>query len=108
MVVEEDVDVHNPLALQKSLHDKLDLKRGLVFYPLYIGSPADPSIPYEMRDELKYGAAVQEKLLIDATTDWEIHPVRPEWGNSRFPPKAIEASEGIEELVNRRWKEYNI
>ncbi len=108
MVVEEDVDIHNPMDLQKALHDKLDIKGGLVSYPLYIGSPADPSIPYEMRNELKYGAAMQEKLLIDATTDWEIHPIRSEWGGSRFPPKAIEASREIEELVDRRWKEYNI
>jgi UbiD family decarboxylase len=108
MVVEEDFDVHNPASLHKAFRDKVDFEKGLVVYPLAIGSPADPGIPYELRDELAYGAGVQKKLLIDATTDWEIHPFRPEWGNCRFPPTCFEPSPGIEELVEKRWKEYGL
>lgn len=108
MVVEEDVDIHNPASLISAMHSKMDFGRGLIVYPLCIGSPVDPSIPYELRDELKYGTGVQKKLLMDATVDWEIHPIRPEWGNSRFPPPCTEPSEGIEELVEKRWKEYGL
>lgn len=108
MVVEEGVDVHDNNSLIWALHHSLDFDRSLVVYPLLMGSPVDPSIPYELRDELKYGAGVQKKLLIDATVDWELHPFRSEWGNSRFPPSCVEASKGIPELVDKKWKQYGI
>jgi UbiD family decarboxylase len=107
-VVEEDVDIHNSLELWAAIHDKVDFKRDLVVYPLYMGSPIDVAVPYELRDELKYGAAVQNKLLIDATTDWELHPVRAEWGNNRFPPNCHYSLPETEKLVEKRWKEYGL
>jgi len=74
IVVEEDVDIHNTDALMAAMHDKTDFVRGLVVFPEYIGSPIDVMAPYELRNELAYGASIQNKLLIDATTDWEVHP----------------------------------
>jgi len=108
MVVEEDVDIHNPAALLRAMHSKVDFYRDLVVYPLYMGSPIDVSLPYDNRDELKYGAAIANKLLIDATTDWEIHPPREEWGNKRFPPDCYYSRPETEELVEKRWKEYGL
>ena len=108
MVVEEDVDIHNPAALMRAMHSKVDFYRDLVVYPLYMGSPIDVSLPYDNRDELKYGAAIANKLLIDATTDWEIHPPRAEWGNKRFPPDCYYSRPETEELVEKRWKEYGL
>jgi len=108
MVVEEGLDIHDYSSLVWAFQGKLDFDRSLIVYPLLMGSPVDPSIPFELRDELKYGAGVQKKLLIDATVDWEIHPFRPEWGNSRFPPSCVEPSPGIAELVEKRWQEYGI
>jgi UbiD family decarboxylase len=107
MVVEEDVDIYNSISLRAAFHDKVDFYRDLVVYPLYMGSPVDPSIPTEKRNELKYGIGVQNKLLIDATTDWEIYPVRPEWGNRRYPIR-YEPDPKITALVDKRWKEYGI
>jgi len=108
MVVEEDVDIRNPMALMAAMHHKVDFNRDLVVYPLYMGSPIDVSVPYDLRAELEYGAAVANKLLIDATTDWELHPVRVEWGNQRFPPNCHYSRPETEELVERRWKEYGL
>jgi 3-polyprenyl-4-hydroxybenzoate decarboxylase len=71
-----------------------------------MGSPIDVCVEYDLRDELKYGAAVREKLLIDATIDWEKHPVRSEWGNRRYPPQCYYSLPETEKLVEKRWKEY--
>jgi 4-hydroxy-3-polyprenylbenzoate decarboxylase len=108
MVVEEDVDIRNPAALMAAMHNKVNFNRDLVVYPLYMGSPIDVSLPYDLRAELEYGAAVASKLLIDATTDWELHPPRAEWGNKRFPPDCHYSRPETEELVEKRWKEYGL
>jgi hypothetical protein len=96
------------MALMGALHSKVDFKKGLVVYPLYMGSPIDVSVPYDFRAELEYGAAVANKLLIDATIDWELHPVREEWGNNRYPPNCHHGLPETEKLVEKRWKEYGL
>jgi UbiD family decarboxylase len=108
VVVEEDVDIRNPMALLAAIHDKADIKRDFVVYPLNMGSPIDVSVPYDLRDELEYGASIQNKLLIDATTDWQTNPLRSEWGNQRFPPSCVSSRPETIELVANRWKEYGI
>jgi UbiD family decarboxylase len=108
MVVEEDVDIHSPAQLLHAMHRKVDYNRDLVVYPLYMGSPIDVSLPYDYRDEIKYGAAIANKLLIDATTDWEVHLPRPEWGNQRFPPDCHDSRPETVELVEKRWPEYGL
>jgi UbiD family decarboxylase len=108
VVVEEDVDIRNPMALLAAIHDKADIMRDFVAYPLNIGSPIDVSVSYDLRDELKYGASIQNKLLIDATTDWQTNPVRSEWGNRRFPPSCVNSRPETIDLVEKRWNEYNI
>lgn len=108
IVTEEDVDIHNPAALLHAMHTKADFDRDLVIYPLDMGSPIDVHIPYDLRDELKYGAGVTSKLLIDATTDWEMHPVREEWGGKRFPPDCHYSLPETEKLVDKRWPEYGL
>jgi UbiD family decarboxylase len=108
IVAEEDVDIHNTDALIAAMHDKTDFVRGLVVFPEYLGSPIDVMVPYELRDELAYGASVQKKLLIDATTDWEVHPARAEWGNKRYSPKCHYSKPETEKLVEKRWKEYGL
>lgn len=106
VVVEEDVDIHDLREVQRAIDRKVDFEKDLVVYPMLVGSNLDPSLPPESRDELKFGTGLQKKLLIDATTDWETHHVRKEWGNKRYPPSAIELTPEIQELVERRWKEY--
>ncbi|MBN1177161.1 MAG: UbiD family decarboxylase [Dehalococcoidales bacterium] len=108
MVVEEDVDIRNPATLLHAFHNKTNFHRDLVVYPLYMGSPIDVSLAYDLRAELEYGAAVADKLLIDATTDWQLHPPREEWGGRRFPPDCHDSRLETVELVEKRWQEYGL
>lgn len=107
IVVDEDVDIHNIRDLELALRDRLDPKDDIAVWK-NPGYSLDPSIPWELRDELAYGGSPQNKLLIDLTINWEKHPVRAEWGNRRYPPICKDTPKEIIELVERRWQEYGI
>ena len=66
------------------------------------------SLSEEDKNELKYGAGLQNKLLIDATVDWTTHPIQEEWDNRRIPLTCTESLSDVVELVNNRWKEYGL
>lgn len=106
VVVEENVDIHNFREVQWAILNCVDPTKDLVVFPGTGGDPLNPNQLAADKDELKYGAGKVNRLLMDATIDWETHPKREEWGNKRFPPKCIEASPDIQELVKKRWKEY--
>ena len=108
IVVEEDVDIHDPRALLSAVQGKANFDRDLVVYPLYYGSTIDDSISADRKSELKYGSAVGSALLIDATTDWELHPRRPEYGNERHSPRCYDARPETVDSVARRWPELGI
>lgn len=108
IVVEDTVDIHNLREVQLAIINYVDPKEDLIVFPGVPGSTLDPSQSAEDRDELKYGAGKINRLLIDATVDWEKHPIRKEWGNKRFPPKCNEALPHIQDLVKERWKEYGL
>lgn len=108
MVVDEDVDIHSLRDLQLAFRDRVDPKADLIVFPDTAGSPLDPSLSWDERDEWKYGAGIQNKLLIDATIDWRKHPVRPEWGNKRYPPYCADTDPEIDQLVEKRWPEYGL
>ena len=108
MVVEEDVDIHNLRALQLAMQNFVDPTKDLVVFPMNLGSNLDVSLSEEDKNELKYGAGLQNKLLIDATIDWTTHPIREEWDNRRIPLTCTESLPDVVELVNNRWKEYGL
>ena len=108
VVVEEDVDIRNLREVQRAINYKVNFDKDLVVFPMLAGSPLDPSLPPESRAELQFGTGLQKKLLIDATTDWETHQIREEWGNKRYPASALELTPDIQEMVERRWKEYGL
>ncbi len=106
VVVEEGVDIHNLRDVQLAILNHTDPKEDLFVFPGTAGPINDPTLSFDDRDELKYGAGRINRLLIDATVNWERHPRRKEWGNKRFPPKCTEALPEVQELVKKRWKEY--
>ena len=108
VVVEEDVDIHNFREVQWAILNCVDPQRDLVVFPGTGGDPLNPSQLAEDKDELKYGAGKINRLLIDATIDWDTHPKRKEWGNERFPPRCTRVPPEIQELVKRRWSEYGL
>ena len=107
MVVEEDVDIHDPRQLLRAMLLYVDPARDFIVFPIELGE-LDPALSFEAENHLKYGAALQNKLLIDATVDWITHPVREELGGRRLPPTCTEPQTELVELVRRRWKEYGL
>lgn len=107
MVVEKDVDIHDPRQLLRAMLLHVDPARDLIVFPIELGE-LDPALSSEAEDELRYGAALQNKLLIDATIDWTTHPVRKEWGGRRLPPTCTEPLPEMVELVQKRWNEYGL
>lgn len=106
MVVEEDVDIRNLYSLQAAVQNNVDPSKDVIIYPMRMGSSLDVSLASEGRDETRWGAGLQDHLLIDATVDWETHPVRENLGGRRMPLRCTEPEPEIARLVEKRWKEY--
>jgi len=106
IVVDEDVDIRDMNAINRAIRDRMDPKDDLVIYSAMAGCTLDLASASELKDELKYGATPQNKMLFDATIDWVKHPIRKEYNGRRFPPLSTETLPEIKALVDRRWKEY--
>lgn len=107
MVVEEDIDIRDPAALEWAYAFRVNAGLGqLVTYGPTFGSVLDPSTPRALADPLKYGTGQWTRVLIDATRNWEFER-NPDWGNRRYPPINKLPVE-LEEKVRARWAEYGI
>ncbi len=107
MVVEEDVDIHDPVALDWALTYRVNAGLGdIAFYGPTMGSPLDPSTPPEKNDSARFGAGEWTRVLTDATRSWEFDP-RPEWGGRHYPPIDTVEPE-LEAKIAARWQEYGI
>ncbi len=107
MVVEEDIDLHDPAALDWALAYRVNAGLGdISFYGPTLGSPLDPSTPHQKSNMAKYGSGEWHRVLIDATRSWEFEP-RPEWGGRHYPPINKIAPE-LEARIAARWEEYGI
>jgi len=107
MVVEEDVDIYNPNALLRAMLLHVDPAKNLIVFPMGLGTSLDPALSPEAQDEMRYGAGLQNKLLIDATVDWTTHPVKADWGGRRLPPSCTEPLPELVELVQKRWQGFS-
>ena len=107
MVVEEDIDVRDPQALDWAMAYRVNAGLGdITFYGPTLGSPLDPSTPPEKANMAKYGSGEWTRVLIDATRSWEFEP-RQEWGGRHYP--AINTIDPqLESRVAARWEEYGI
>ena len=107
MVVEEDIDIHDPEALDWAMAYRVNAGLGdITFFGPSLGSPLDPSTPPEKANMAKYGSGEWTRVLIDATRSWEFEP-RPEWGGRHYPAINKIAPE-LESRVAARWEEYGI
>jgi 4-hydroxy-3-polyprenylbenzoate decarboxylase len=107
MVVEEDIDIRDPVALDWAFAFRVNAGQGqlLTFGPTF-GSVLDPSTPRAQANPAKYGTGCWTRVLIDATRNWEFEP-NPAWGNRRYPPVNTLEPE-LEERIRARWSEYDI
>lgn len=55
IVVDEDVDIFDTRVRDTAIRDRVDPKDDIIVFPGLPGTPLDPSLPWELRDELKYG-----------------------------------------------------
>ena len=107
MVVEEDIDIRDPVALDWAFAFRVNASEGqlLTFGPTF-GSVLDPSTPRHQADARKYGSGRWTRVLIDATRNWEFDP-NPAWGGRRYPPINVLPGE-LEEKIRSRWSDYGI
>ncbi len=107
MVVEEDIDIRDPVALDWAFAFRVNAAQGqlLTFGPTF-GSVLDPSTPRSQANPQKYGTGCWTRLLIDATRNWEFEP-NPDWGGRRYPPVNT-LPVPLEERIHSRWSEYGI
>lgn len=103
-VVDEDIDIYDPDAIEWAFAYRVDPKEDLVVFPGCPGSPLDPSNDPRWQDPVIFGGGRWNRLLIDATKTWRWGPQK-EWGSKRFPP-TVEIRAEIKEKVEKRWKEY--
>ncbi len=107
MVVEEDIDIRDPVALDWAMAFRVNAERGDVMtHGPTFGSYLDPSVPLDVANPAKYATGRWTRLLIDATRSWELEP-SPVYGGKRFPPVNTIAPE-LEEKIRARWAEYGI
>ncbi|MDO8691983.1 MAG: UbiD family decarboxylase [Dehalococcoidia bacterium] len=108
IVVEEDIDIRSwedvdwAMAYRVNAGEPGDLT---VFGPTG-GSVLDPSTRLEDRDPMAFGTGKWHRVLIDATRNWNF-PRRPEYNGHVYPP-VNKLPISVEQLVARRWKEYDL
>jgi len=110
IVVDEEraVDIRDPMMLWGAVSMHVDAAKGIVVYPMQVGTVVDQSLSSDEQDELEYGDGLVNKLLIDATVDWTKHRRDEYWGGRRLPPDSNMPFPGMPEQVQKRWKEYGL
>ncbi|MFC1979591.1 UbiD family decarboxylase [Chloroflexota bacterium] len=107
-VVDKDIDVFDDDAVDWAIAYRTNAELGAVqIYPGTPGGMLDPSTPLPNRDVLKYGQGTWARVLIDATVNWKLEP-EEQYGGKREPPLCTQYPAEINELVDRRWKEYGL
>lgn len=104
LVVDEDIDIHDPNSMEWAIAYRVDPKEDLIVFPGAQGSPLDPSSDPRCQDTTIFGGGRWNRLLVDATKTWR-WGLQKEWGGKRFPPK-VEVRAEIQKKVSERWKEY--
>lgn len=107
-VVDEDIDIHDDGAMEWAIAYRVNAAMDdVLFFPGTFGSPLDPSIPLRERDLLKYGQGKWCRVLVDATMNWDLEK-EEQYGGNRYPPVCTKIDPKIEQLVDKRWKEYGL
>ena len=79
----------------------------LVVIPGTHGSPLDPSTPRKERDFNRLGTGKWNRLLIDATRNWELEP-QEQYGGDIYPPVSFLLTPEEEKNAEARWDELGL
>jgi len=108
IVVEEDIDIHDFEALEWAFAYRVNAgMNDLVVIPGTHGSPLDPSTPRRERDFNRLGTGKWNRLLIDATRNWELEP-QEQYGGDIYPPVSFLLDPEDERKVDKRWQELGL
>jgi len=107
IVVEQDVDIRDPQAVDWAIAYRVDAGHGgITQFGPSAGSPMDPAVNPEIRNPKQYGAGCWTRLVIDATRNWDFDP-NPANGEPRFQ-QVYRLPVELEQKVCDRWQEYGI
>jgi 4-hydroxy-3-polyprenylbenzoate decarboxylase len=107
VVVEQDIDIRDPEAVEWAVAYRVDAGQGgITTYGPTGGSMLDPGVDPAARNLQKYGSGRWTRVLIDATRSWDFDPA-PSLGGRRFQPVYRLPIE-LEQQVCDRWAEYGI
>jgi UbiD family decarboxylase len=101
IVVDDDIDVYNFDQVLWAVNIRFQAGRDISLTRGESGSRLDPSVPHEH-------IGFTDKMIMDAT--WPSTPdfqPRQEWEGNTHPPEVTTSPE-LEDLIERRWKEYGI
>ncbi len=106
-VVEQDIDIRDPEAVDWAIAFRVDAGQGgITLYGPTGGSIFDPGVDPAVRNGKKYGSGRWTRILIDATRNWDFDP-DPALGGRRFQP-VYRLPVELEQKVFSRWQEYGI
>lgn len=107
MVVEEDIDIRDPLALEWAVAFRVNagMDQVMMVGPTF-GSPLDPSVSHDLIDMPRFRTGKWTRVLVDATRNWDLAK-NDDWNGQSFPPVGKLETE-LEEKIRKRWEEYGI
>ena len=107
LVVEEDIDIRDPLALEWAVAFRVNagMDQVMTFGPTF-GSPLDPSTSHDVLDMPHFRTGKWTRVLIDATRNWDL-AANEDWDGQSFPPVGKLEPE-LEQKIRARWEEYGI
>jgi 4-hydroxy-3-polyprenylbenzoate decarboxylase len=107
VVVEQDIDIRDPEAVDWAIAHRVDAGQGgLTTFGPTGGSMLDPGVDPVVRNPAKYGTGRWTRVLVDATRNWDFDPSTA-FGGRRFQP-VYRLPIGLEQKVCDRWEEYGI
>jgi len=107
LVVEEDIDIRDPLALEWAVAFRVNagMDQVMTFGPTF-GSPLDPSTSHDVLDMPRFRTGKWTRVLVDATRNWDLAE-NEDWDGQSFPPVGKLEPE-LEQKIRARWDEYGI
>jgi 4-hydroxy-3-polyprenylbenzoate decarboxylase len=108
IVVEEDIDIYDFESLEWAFAYRVNAgMNDLLVIPGTHGNPLDPSTPLPERNVTQLGTGKWNRLLIDATRNWELGPQELH-GRDIYPPVSFLLDPEDEKNVVKRWKELGL
>ena len=106
-VVDDDIDIHDYAAVDWAIAYRVNAgEDDIVIMPSTFGLGLDPSVRKRDRNPALFGTGKWNRVLIDATMNFDYDP-DPDFGGARFPPKVWPEKSDIDKAY-ARWSELGL